>query len=254
MRQLLYSLILLPGCIASITTNRCIVNKCARAVTGFDAKPPFRIRRWDCSSFLATTVFALTSTVTDAVVEPPTTITDGTTTVTAPTSTDTVATVTVTTTTSVPVVVPRSRPRNAVPIYASDCNAAAYSSACLCWGVSAKTVIVGGATQTSTVTYQSTVTVEITTTQTPVTSVTSTVTETSTSSYCPYATMVDPLNCGQCGNVCPTASTCIQGKCVCDEPGQGDDVGSLRPQECCGGYVLDPCGSGVCIPAGSAPC
>jgi hypothetical protein len=34
-----------------------------------------------------------------------------------------------------------------------------------------------------------------------VTSVTATVTETTTNTYCPFDTMVDPLNCGQCGNI-----------------------------------------------------
>jgi hypothetical protein len=96
-----------------------------------------------------------------------------------------VSTTTATTTTTAPlqVVVPRqvtNRP-SAVPAYASSCpDAARYSSACSCWGITATTTTVTAATITSTVTQPASATGTATSVSTVVTTLLVTETATTT--------------------------------------------------------------------------
>ncbi|KAH8908655.1 hypothetical protein BR93DRAFT_994235 [Coniochaeta sp. PMI_546] len=207
--------------VSGVVAATCNANNCARAVTGTRTgkMPDVSSRMADCSSFQMVTVTPATSTVT------------------------TTATVTITN------IIPGKRDNgngpvtvspSSIPAYASPCsNAAAYSSACSCWGITATTITV----------------------PTPVTTVT--VTATVTVSSCPTDEILcsgscksinsDPNNCGACGNVC-ASGICNNG--ACSNP-------SCTGQTCatfsaCGAGGSCVCGSttdstGFCVD-GSTPC
>ncbi|KAB5566245.1 hypothetical protein GE09DRAFT_1106038 [Coniochaeta sp. 2T2.1] len=170
-------LALLSGVLATTPNpTQCNANNCARAVTGTRSgkMPAVSSRQADCSSFMKVTVTPATSTATSTTTVTVTSI--------MPNKRDNLAIRQVT-------VVPSS-----IPAYASDCSsAAAYSSACSCWGITATT----------------------TTAPTPVTTIT--VTTTVTVSACSAGLTqcsgackdlsTDPSNCGACDNVVSSPST-----------------------------------------------
>ena len=118
-----------------IEERACAGNNCNRAVTGTrDGLLPVSERQSACSSFLKATVTpdAVTTTVT-VTVEPD-----------APSRFKRDAALEYRAATELP---------TAVPAYASAaCNGAAYSSACLCWGITAATTTAPTPTETKTVT------------------------------------------------------------------------------------------------------
>ncbi|KAL8366445.1 hypothetical protein RB595_004975 [Gaeumannomyces hyphopodioides] len=139
-----------------VVADGCNANNCARAVTGTrDKIPSLETRRADCSAFMLATVTPATVTTTTTI----SVIVSKSTTSTSTTTT----TISTTTTTGIldrrqATVVP-----SIVPAYASACpNAAAYRSACSCWGITARTTTVDAPSSTASTTATETATVTVT--------------------------------------------------------------------------------------------
>ncbi|KAL8334386.1 hypothetical protein RB598_008908 [Gaeumannomyces tritici] len=155
------------GMLATATVavaGSCNANNCARAVTGTrDKIPSLETRRADCSAFMLATVTPATVTTTTTI----------SVTVSKSTTSTTTTTTTTTSTTTTGILDPRqvTQVPSLVPAYASACpDAAAYSSACSCWGITARTTTAGApsATASTTATETTTVTVAATATATAV--------------------------------------------------------------------------------------